>query len=217
MKDAVQLERPWLVFDLTAPKRVLSWTLNRPGFVIASRILWREVRNADLPVELDVKHWFEAELAQRGEARTPAFLTSRDIGRYCLSDHATGGATARAVATVGLSNAERVGFRRAPMQFTTGTVNIAVELDTALSDAGLLEAMSIAVQARTAAIIDADIPLPTGPATGTGTDCVAVAAPPGDADFAGLHTEVGEAVGRAVYDAVFAGAVDWKAEQAGLR
>ncbi len=47
-----------------------------------------------------------------------------------------------------------------------------------------------------------------GLATGTGSDCIAIAAPPGQAAFAGLHTEIGEALGRVVYDAVAAGATD---------
>ncbi|MEO1272728.1 MAG: adenosylcobinamide amidohydrolase, partial [Myxococcota bacterium] len=48
--------------------------------------------------------------------------------------------------------------------------------------------------------------------TGTGTDCIVLAAPPGHAVYAGLHTAVGEAVGRAVYDAVAAGVRGWMAE-----
>ncbi|MGR3481375.1 hypothetical protein [Salipiger marinus] len=41
---------------------MLSWALNRPGYVRARRILWREVRNADLPPDLDVRAWLAAEL-----------------------------------------------------------------------------------------------------------------------------------------------------------
>ncbi len=82
----------------------------------------------------------------------------------------------------------------------------------ALSDTAMLEAMSIAVQARTAAILDTGIPAGDRAATGTGTDCLALAAPAGTIRHAGLHTEIGEALGRAVYDAVFAGAQDWKQE-----
>ena len=46
---SVSLARPWLSFDLGSDHRVLSWSLTRPGFVTARKILWREVRNADLP------------------------------------------------------------------------------------------------------------------------------------------------------------------------
>lgn len=48
------LMRPYLLLDLGAPHRVISWAVHRPGMVEASRILWREVRDADLPPGLDV-------------------------------------------------------------------------------------------------------------------------------------------------------------------
>jgi adenosylcobinamide amidohydrolase len=73
----------------------------------------------------------------------------------------------------------------------------------------LIEALSIATQARTAAVMDVNLMLPTGRATGTGTDCIAVAARPGPALYAGLHTDIGEALGAAVYQATMTGARDW--------
>ncbi len=209
----VQVDRPWRAVDLGAPKRILSWALNRPGFVTASRVLWREVRNADLPEGFDVERWLTSELIPRGDTSSVVFLTSRNIARYRQATATAEGVRADVVATVGLSNAERVGTRQLPSSGHFGTINVAVSLDTALSDAGLLEAISIAVEARTAAVIDADIRVCDAPATGTGTDCLAVAAPPGERRYAGLHTPEGEAIGRAVYDAVRAGADEWKAEQ----
>jgi len=207
----LQIDRPWLSFDLGAPMQVLSWALNRPGFVEAEQIVWREVRNADLPRELDVLTWFKAELASRGVSEAVAFLTSRDIRKVTEAQAHIGDTTAHAVATVGLSNAERVGTRMDRTGQDWGTINIAVRLNKPLSQAALLEAMSIAVQARTTAVMEVDHILPTGIATGTGTDCVAIAAPTGDTPYAGLHTEIGEAVGRAVYDAVLSGAQEWMA------
>jgi adenosylcobinamide amidohydrolase len=213
MPPTVTLDRPWLTLDLGQPKRILSWAVNRPGFVSARRIVWREVRNADLPPGLDVAAWLTSELGHRGEADSVAFLTSRDITRYQHATATVAGLRADVVATVGLSNAERVGSRQpvAPGHF--GTINVAVALATDISDAGLLEGLSIAVQARTAAVMDADIRVSGTRATGTGTDCVAMAATPGSTPYAGLHTPAGEAIGRAVYDAVRAGAEEWKAEQ----
>ena len=210
----LHLARPWLRFDLGGPQRVLSWALNRPGFQTASEIVWREVRNADLPKELDVETWFAAELGAQGAAESIGFLTSRTIDRYHYTEARCGDVRACAVATVGLSNAERVGVRQPPHPLSYGTINVAVQVNTALTEAGQLEAMSIAVQARTAAVMDAEVLLQGGRATGTGTDCVAVAAAPGDVPYSGLHTETGEALGRAVYDAVAAGAAEWLAEQA---
>jgi adenosylcobinamide amidohydrolase len=208
----VTLKRPWLEFDLGEDMQVLSWAINRPGFVTARRIFWREVRNADLSEDFDVDRWLSKELESRQAADAVALLTSRDIGRYEQATASVGEITAHCVATVGLTNAERVGHRAAQAHPGTGTINIAVNLTAGLSQTGLLEAMSIATQARTAAIIDAGLMLRHGPATGTGTDCIAVAAPVGSCTYAGLHTGIGEAVGTAVYRATLAGARDWMDE-----
>lgn len=203
------LDRPWLEMDLGAPHRVLSWSIANPGFVTADRILWREVRNADLPQDMDVQGWFRRELAAKGWSDAVALLTSRDLDAYEVSYATVDDITARCVATTGLSNAERIGTRMDRTGKDWGTINIAVHLSEPLSDAALIETLSIATQARTAAIIDTRYQLPTGIATGTGTDCIAIAAPAGATPYAGLHTAIGEAVGRAVYNAVSAGAQVW--------
>jgi adenosylcobinamide amidohydrolase len=215
----VMLNAPWLECDLGAAHRVLSWAPHRPGYQTARHILWRQVRNADLHPDLDVGLWLAGELAARGADNAVCLLTSRDIRHHHMARATIDGVQAQVLATVGLSNAETVGARAdrrgrdwdkviAPY----GTINIAVRLSLPLSDTGLLEALSIATQARTAAIIAAGHRLPGGGmATGTGTDCIAIAAPPGAQDYAGLHTAQGEAIGRAVFDAVAQGAAEWQA------
>lgn len=205
----LSLDAPWLDCDLGAPHQVLSWSITRPGFVTADRILWREVRNADLPEGLDVIAWLRSELEARNRPDAVTLLTSRDIAAFETAEVCVDGQSAYCVATTGLSNAERIGTRLDRSGKDWGTINVAVRVSAPLSQAALLETMSIATQARTAAIIDTGHRLPTGIATGTGTDCVAVAAPPGHVPYAGLHTAVGEAVGRAVYDAVRRGARVW--------
>ena len=83
-------------------------------------------------------------------------------------------------------------------------------------DGALVEAVSIAAEARTAAILDIGHP-PAGPAiTGTGTDCIVVTAPcDGEPEpWAGLHTAVGEAIGAAVYAATREGAEEWLVDNA---
>lgn len=213
----LHLARPWLCLDLARDMPVLSWAVNRPGQVVAGRILWREVRNADLPVDLDVEDWLDRELTARHALDAVCFLTSCDIGRHVDRSATAGPVTARAVATVGLSNAERVGTRLPADARGWGTINVAVEIDTGLTDAARIEALSIATQARTVAVAEAGLQLATGTATGTGTDCIAIAAPAGTTRFAGLHTDTGEAVGRAVHDAVACGARDWATHQEATR
>ena len=83
-----------------------------------------------------------------------------------------------------------------------------------LAPGAFIEAVSIVTQARTAAIMETSPAQRAPRVTGTGTDCIIVAAPKGGrpADCAGLHTDIGEAIGAAVYDAIFAGATQWWAE-----
>ncbi|MFN4154047.1 MAG: adenosylcobinamide amidohydrolase [Paracoccaceae bacterium] len=217
---AVTLDRPWLLADLGAPRRVLSFAPHRPGFVTARHVVWREVRNADLTPDLDAGAWYANELAQKGHSDAVGLLTSRDVNCFILAEAEAGGQCAACLATVGLGNAETVGARRAVngIGWSTGhgTINLLVLVAAGLTETAQIEAMTIATQARTAAVIDCGLCLPDGSrATGTGTDCIAIAADPGPLAFAGLHTALGEAIGRAVHTAVSKGAADWIAENGG--
>ncbi|MBA4350236.1 MAG: adenosylcobinamide amidohydrolase [Rhodobacter sp.] len=202
------LTRPWLIADLPRPMRVLSWAPHRPGYTTARAVAWREVKNADLPRDFDVESWFAREMQAWPDA--VGMLTSRDIGTYHLAEATVDGITATCLATVGLSNAESVGTRRPYHTADWGTINLCTAVDAALTETAQLEALSIAVQARTAAVMEAGLTLPTGTATGTGTDCAALACDPGDMRYAGMHTAIGEAVGAATRRAISAAAADWQ-------
>jgi len=212
MTADVSLSPPWLEMKFPRPLQVMSWTLNMPGLTEADRILWREVSNADLPPDFDVRTWLEQELRLRNAAEVPCFLTSRNIRRFVEEYAEVEGIQAHAVVTLGLSNGERVGQRMNYSGRDWGTINIAVECSLGLSPAAMLEAISIVTQARTAALMEHGPQLPTGQITGTGTDCIAVAAPAGDTAFAGLHTPQAEAIGRAAYNAIARSTKDWRAE-----
>jgi adenosylcobinamide amidohydrolase len=208
----VALERPWLIATLDAPHRALGWAPHRPGFVTTDRIAWREVRDADLTRDFDAIAWLRQEMAGRGLAEAVGLLTSRDLGRYSLETACSSLISASCLATVGLSNAERVGHRQGRPAPRYGTINVLAVTDAPLSDTALIELLSIATEARTAAVMEHGPDLETGRVTGTGTDCIVVAAPPGPGVYAGLHTDVGEAVGAAVHRAVARGVADWMEE-----
>lgn len=211
----LHLSPPWLSLDLGQDMQVLSWAPHNGGLTRTSRILWREVRDSDLTADLDPHAWLAEELAARGAGDAVCFLTSRTLGAAVHRKAEAGEVTAEAVATVGLSNAERVGTRLDRVGNGLGTINVALKLGCGLTSGGLLEALSIVAEARTAAVMDAGHDLSTGRATGTGTDCIAVAAPDGPLPYAGLHTDCGLAAGRAVYEAVRRGAEDWLRERPG--
>lgn len=191
---------------------MLSWSVTKPGFQMAQHVAWLEVRNADLKPCEDPVDSIRRMTDAAGLGDVIVLVTSRDITRYHLADAAVEGATATCVTTSGLSNGERVGLRLNEPDWLPGTINILLHVSRPLSQAALIETVSIVTEARTAAILDAGIRRAGVAVTGTGTDCVVVAAPEG-ADgvrFAGLHTAVGEAVGAAVYRSVREGVDVWQ-------
>lgn len=204
----LRLEAPWLVADLARPRRILSYAPHLPGFRTARHVVIREVRDSDLRPGLDATLWLASEMAGLGHGGDPAMMTSR-----ALRHHRTARCdSVSCIATVGLGNAERIGHRRAAPRAGYGTINLVLLIEKGLTEAAQIEALTIAVQARTAAVLDAGIRLTGGFATGTGTDCVALACDPGSLAHAGTHTALGEAIGRATYQAVLAGARDWVAD-----
>lgn len=206
---AVTLDRPWLTARLPKPMRILSHAPYGAGYRTTDTVLWREVRNADLTPDFAVEDWFAAQMARAPGA--VGMLTSRDVGTWRRAQAKVEGIRAECVVTLGLSNAESVGRRLPWHPADYGTINILAATDAALTETAQLEALTIAVQARTAGVISAGLALATGQATGTGTDCLALACLPGQGRYAGLHTAVGEAIGACVRQAVEGAAADWLA------
>lgn len=197
--------RPWLHLRFPDALRVLSFAPWRPGFVTARGISWREVRDDDLGPDFDVDAWLKHEMPHDHVG----FLTSRNVSKHHQANACIEGMEVTAYATVGLSNAETVGKRQ--NTGCVGTINIAVVVP-ALSETAQIEALTIVAEARTAAVMTAKIPLAEGIATGTGTDCIAVAAPKGAIRHAGKHTALGEALGHAAHEVVAAGVATWCAK-----
>ena len=208
---SIALAPPHLVVAFNGPHQVLSWAPLHPGLQVASRVAWLEVRNADLPPEVDALEIIRQRIAAAGLDDAVTLVTSRDISRYQVARATVEDQHVRCIATVGLSNSERVGTRLHQPPPFAGTINLLVHIGQPLTEGAMLEAMSIATEARTAAVIDSDIARGGLAVTGTGTDCVAVAAPRGDTpqQYAGKHTALGEATGAAVYRAVADGIKDW--------
>lgn len=209
----VRCERPWLVASFAQAQAMLSWAMARPGFCVAQQVAWLEVRGADISVEVDAFALLRERLTGAGLDDAVAMMTSRDVRRGHVADAVSGGVTARCLATVGFSNAGRVGAGLA--RAGVGTINLLAAVSAPLSEAALVEALSIATEARTAAVMDLGWRVDGKVVTGTGTDCVVMAAPADGeaAPFAGLHTKVGAALGAAVYAAVTAGGREWIAER----
>ncbi len=213
---ALTCRPPHLVAAFDAPQAMLSWSLTQPGFRTARRVAWREVRNKDLPLSLDPVAGIAALMAEAGYGDAITLVTSRDVTRHHLGQSTVEGVTATSLATVGLSNGERVGQRCAEPVPLPGTINVLLHVSRPLSEAAMIETVSVVTEARTAAVLDSGVTRAGVAVTGTGTDCIVVASPAGDGGerFAGLHTAIGEAVGDAVYRSIREGAAVWQSDWA---
>jgi adenosylcobinamide amidohydrolase len=212
---SILCDTPILVAQFARPHAVLSWSLTRPGFTSANSVAWLHVRDDDLPLGLDPVQFLRDRMSAAGLDDAVHLMTSRDIRKHHVAEASVGLAAATCLATVGLGNAARVGSAPA-LHDRAGTINLLVHVDRPLSQAAFVETVSIAAQARTVALVELEWKPHGEVLTGTGTDCIVVAAPRGDPEeqFAGLHTDIGAAVGRAAYDAITLGAKAWIAEQA---
>lgn len=214
---SITCDRPLLVARFPTPRRMLGWSINRPGLCVADRVAWLEVTDADLPENCDPVALLESRLAGLGAAGAVGLLTARDVRRHHFAEARVGPVSAACLVTAGLSNAGRVGAARTDWRppKKAGTINILASVSCPLTEAAFLEALSIVVAARTAAVLELGLSRPEGRVTGTGTDCVVLAAPVEGVPeaYAGLHTEVGEALGRAVQAAMTAAAGVWLGEQ----
>lgn len=216
----VVCRRPWLVVSFPAPQRMASWSLNRPGIVDGRHVAWLEVGNEELRHQPDPRDWFMRRLHDSGRPDAVGMMTARNVTRYEHAFCVVEGIRADCVVTLGLNNGEHVGRRVGTHlhPLNAGTINILCSVTCPLVDAALLEASSLAAQARTVALLKAGYRRPgrADVVTGTGTDCIVMSAPllPEAELYAGMHTAVGEAIGDCVFRATAAAAAVWQQEQA---
>jgi adenosylcobinamide amidohydrolase len=187
------------------------------GFGQAERVAILAVRNTDLGPEVDPAAFARASLAAQGVEAAVVMMTSRRPLVHHRADAERDGCHATALVTAGMSNALCVGDP-AGRYALIGTINVLCHVDVALGEAARLEALAIAVEARTRAVLERGVPsIASGlPSTGTGTDCVTIAsALEGPrAAFAGKHTALGEVIGRATYEATREALGQWLEERA---
>ena len=210
--------RPWarlLVVPFSRPHAVLSWASAGGGRTRTRAVAWRQVTDAELPPEVDAEALLRASLAEAGLEGAVGLLTARDLATFEEVALHDGAAQVRCVATVGLGNALAAGDPPGPLR--VGTINLLVQLATPLSEPALVETIALAAEARTAAVLEARVSSRRSlrAATGTGTDCIVVAAPeaPGRARYAGKHTALGALVGAAVREATGRGVRRWLEER----
>ena len=206
----IQVERKerWLIVRFPEPQVVVSWAVVRGGKTKTDTLAWHRVTAEELKPPVEPREFLKSQLAEASIPNAVGFLTSADLEKYGDVEKTLEGVTARSVVTVGLANALRVGDLPRIAQ-PAGTINLLCQISRPLSEEAFLEALSIATEARTAALLEFGIPsVESGlPATGTGTDCIAIAAPSqGEAlSYVGKHTLAGHLIGTSVLEAVRSG------------
>ncbi|HEX7240672.1 MAG TPA: adenosylcobinamide amidohydrolase [Longimicrobiaceae bacterium] len=222
MSVHVVREGRWLVARFAEPHAVLSWAVVGGGRRRAEAVAWHQVVNAELCPDTDPRELLRGRLDAAGLPDAVGLLTSASLDGFVDVEKESGRLAARCVATVGLGNALRAGdppgVGSTIAAAKVGTINLLVRVSAPLTEEALAETLALAAEARTLAVLEAGVrSLRTGlPATGTGTDCIVVAAPEGGEPlpYAGKHTEAGHLVGAAVEETVRRGIEGWTRRQA---
>ncbi|MBC8132586.1 MAG: adenosylcobinamide amidohydrolase [Deltaproteobacteria bacterium] len=212
----VSWEDRWLVVRFSVPHRMLSWAIVGGGFRTATAVAWRQVTDAELSIEVEPRALLTEALERADLSGAVGLLTSSSLAHAVTTSGDVEDLHVQCLATIGLSNALRVGDPAGAEGVHVGTINVCVWLSRALTDEALVEAQALCTEARTLAMLQANVPsIVSGlPATGTGTDCQVVAAPVDGKplSFVGKHTAAGHLIGAVVTQAISTGVARWIAE-----
>jgi len=196
----------WNALEFTAPRPVLSSAVVGGGEALAERIVNLCVDGPHTRAHCDdPRACFERLAAAEGwHGPTVGLMTGVRAARLGSALHRIGEVTWLVLATVGIRNAHRAG--RAPVpEDGPGTINMIAFTPQGLTACARAEALMLATEARCAALAEHGVESVNGqgPATGTGTDAIAVACgPDGDTPWTGYHTHSGHCLAVAVQRAM---------------
>jgi adenosylcobinamide hydrolase len=198
------------------PDHALLATMPAAHRCLSSAVLGGGLTSARHWLNLQVPHDYartDPEMHLTEVARANALDPTEVIGMLTAADVRAGvrrdRGPASAVATVGIGQPLAAAGRRPRPLPRVGTINVFVVVRQPLSDAALVTAVQTATEAKAQALADAGVRALNhhGPATGTATDAICVATPPGaEVAFAGPATAIGAAIAHAVHGAVLSGA-----------
>lgn len=206
----------WLVAAFAEPWAVNSWAIVNGGWQHVRNVAWLYLQQNEIAAVDDAADWMRARMHAAGLAGAVGFMTSRRVLAWVETSAVEQGCCAWAVATVGLSNRLRAGDSSSAVQHG-GTINLLVATSCPLTVEASLEALALVSEAKAVAVLESGERSVESrlAATGTGTDCLAVAWPVAGerSPYAGKHTAAGSAIGRAAYLAVSQGIREWRKEQ----
>ena len=202
-------------FDRPTP--IVSSAVLNGGAVSANHIVNLNIRN-QLNTGLNVRQPPELTLAQYCKKRgwpgtTVGLMTAASMDSFRMVQAAEQGVEFFVLATAGLSNARRAGDYAEDRKIgtigtTAGTINIICLTTAALTQAAMVEAVITVTEAKTAALQNLGIKsrVSETPATGTGTDAIAIACAGGRGSikvrYCGKHVLFGEILANLAIEAV---------------
>lgn len=211
-RTSVTRQGNWLIVHFPRPQAILSWAVVGGGKTRGQTVAWYQVTDKDLKPPVNPQQFLKEKLDQVLIPDAVGLLTSWDLDLYVDVVKSLDEYSARCIATVGLGNALRVSDPSSVWNHF-GTINLLCQISAPLSEEALIESLAIAAEARTAAVLEANLPSTrTGlPSTGTGTDCIVIAAPESKMgiQYAGKHTALGHLIGSVVLEATRSGIDLW--------
>jgi len=212
---SVETRPRWLIAGFAEPWNIVSWAVANGGWQRVQQVAWLYLRLHEIAEVQDIEGWMRGEMHREELAGAVGFMTSRRALEWVETEAVEADARAWAVGTVGLSNRLRAGDGVSVRE--CGTINLLVCCSQALTVEAALEASCLVSEAKALAMVESgERSVQSGlAASGTGTDCIAVAWPVHGERlrYAGKHTAVGSAMGRAAFDLVAEGIRVWRAEQ----
>lgn len=194
-----------LVVSFARPYHVLSWAILNGGFrPKVSHIVNHQVESSSASTRpAKTLRQTAGRLGLKGTV--VGLMTAADVRAYSLATARHGELCASAITTAGWANLAAVGEAASFVEgesppFHPGTINLILVTNYRLTHEAMLEAVGIVTEAKVRIMYEYGLrSQATGdPASGTGTDCIAVAAgSERHYRFCGKHTKWGELVGRA--------------------
>jgi adenosylcobinamide amidohydrolase len=200
-----------LIISFSRPLQVMSWSILHGGFrpqtahIINQHMSVSSQENT--PPETSLRQAV-SRLGLRGTV--VGMMTAANVRRYSFAKTTHDGLNAYALATARCSNLASVGDQADFMETKdsprrVGTINLILVVNYKFTHEAMLEAMAIATEAKVKALFELGLRSSTTgePATGTGTDCVAIATGfERRYHFCGKDTKWGELIGRVSLDSL---------------
>lgn len=208
---AVRADPDALIVSFPSPVRTLSWAVLNGGFCHADHVINHHVSSSDRLFCAQPERWLEQVAARRNlRGKVVAMATAVAMKNLVRVSRSGGGNEVTCFATVGCGNALSVGDpalakTEEPAPSPLHTINMILAVQPRLTDEAMVEAIQIATEGRVRALYEAGVRSSVSrlPATGTGTDCIAVVSLGREhSPYCGKHTHLGELIGRASYAAV---------------